>query len=80
MGHKRNPKYGKILKCAAEGCERESFYTEGFESWAEHKGEYFCFKCSIEIEEIVWKDQYLTFRTAELDRRKEVNSKQAKTR
>jgi hypothetical protein len=76
--HKRDPKYGKILKCASEDCKKESFYIEGFESWTEHKGEYFCFKCSVDNVDIDWKNCFLTYRSVELERRRELVSKQVK--
>lgn len=70
MGHKRDPKHGKVLKCAEEDCKKEAFFFEACESWTIHNGEYYCFKCSVDNEKIDWINQFITFRTVELEKRK----------
>ena len=70
MDSKRDPKYGEILKCASRKCKKEAFFYEACESWTRHKGKHYCFKCSVDHKNINFRDQFLTFRTAELNRRR----------
>ena len=47
MEFKRDPKHGKILRCANDECRKEAFLFEAIDNWAEHKG--------TNLEKIQWK-------------------------
>jgi len=70
MGFKRDPKHGKILKCANEDCRKEDFLFEAIDNWAEHEGKYYCFSCSVKDLRIDWRNCFMTYRVEELKRRK----------
>jgi hypothetical protein len=59
----------KQYKCSNKKCSNKSFYIEMIEKWATYKGRHYCFSCSIKDNRIDWKNSFLTFRTAELERR-----------